>query len=124
MLGQLSLLIPGPQTFQGVADDDGEEDGVEQKDEGAHCKAEIFAGLSRLLSPKSYGGELSKHSKEDAARCQVLQALEASQLQDQEDTEGKTEGEGRPREEQISVSQQSQGDDSEESREDVDWSKP
>ena len=71
---------------------------------------------SLVFSPKSYGGELPKHSKENVARCQVLQALPACQLQGQEDSEGKTKGKGEPRVEQVSVSYQSQGDDSEENR--------
>ena len=89
--------------LSGVADDDREEGGVEEKDEGGHCKAEVLAGLSRLLSPKIYRGELSQHSKQDVARCQVLQALAAGQLQDQEDDEGKTEGKGHLRVEQVSI---------------------
>ena len=114
--GVVRLLVPWAQTFQGVAVDDREEDGVEEKDEGRHGKAEVLAPLSCLLSPKSYGGELSKHSKEDVTRRQVLQALQAGQLQDQENSEGKTKGQAEPRVEQVSVSYESQGEDSEESR--------
>ena len=108
-------MVPWAQTFQGVVVDDREEDGVEEKDEGRHGKAEVFAPLSSPLSPKSDGGELSKHSKEDVTRRQVLQALQAGQLQHEEDGDGKTKGKGCPSVEQVSVSYESQGDDSEES---------
>ena len=112
------LLISRAQTFQGVADDDREEDGVEEDDEGGHCKAEVLAGFSCLLPPKSYGGELSKHSKGDMARSQVLQALPAGHLQHQEENEGKAKGKGQVgvKQKLFSVRDESQGEDSKESR--------
>ena len=111
-------------TFRGVTDDDREEDRVQEKDEGGHCKAEVPASLPCLPSPKSYGCEFSKNWQEDVASCQVLQALQAGQLQRDENNDRQTKGKGQPWEDEIPVSYESQADDSEESRQDVNRSKP
>ena len=118
------LIIPWSQTVWGVAVDDWEEDGVEEKDVGGHHKAELLACFSALLSPKRNGGEFSKHSKDDMARSQVLQNLPAGDLQHQEDNDRKPKGKAQVEVEQVSVRYQSQGDDPEESGQGVDRSKP
>ena len=78
--------------LSGVADDDREEGGVEEKDEGGHCKAEVLAGLSLVFSPQRFI-ELSSPS----TPSRMWPGVKSSRLSQQDSFKIKRTLRGRPR---------------------------